>query len=86
MGSNGTDTDGNDILLIVDQPDLLLAATGPKMGVGAMEMSEMILGLRHVSPFTVCWAMAYANSDDALVILACPFYDCDSSCGFAPYT
>ncbi|KKZ64995.1 hypothetical protein EMCG_09102 [[Emmonsia] crescens] len=36
----------NDILLVVDQPDLLLAATGPGMGVGAVEMGEFLLGLR----------------------------------------
>ncbi|ODH48664.1 hypothetical protein GX48_05204 [Paracoccidioides brasiliensis] len=36
----------NEILLVVDQPDLLLAATGPGMGVGAVEMSEFLLGLR----------------------------------------
>ncbi|EEH07539.1 conserved hypothetical protein [Histoplasma capsulatum G186AR] len=36
----------NDVLLVVDQPDLLLAATGPGMGVGAVEMGEFLLGLR----------------------------------------
>ncbi|EEH41886.2 hypothetical protein PAAG_03807 [Paracoccidioides lutzii Pb01] len=36
----------NEILLVVDQPDLLLAATGPRMGVGAVEMGEFLLGLR----------------------------------------
>ncbi|PGH04827.1 elongator complex protein 6 [Blastomyces parvus] len=36
----------NDVLLIMDQPDLLLAAIGPGMGVGAVEMREFLLGLR----------------------------------------
>ncbi|KLJ10991.1 hypothetical protein EMPG_13716 [Blastomyces silverae] len=48
--SGGTASDErpveNDVLLIVDQPDLLLAATGPGMGVGAVEMGEFLLGLR----------------------------------------
>lgn len=38
----------DDVLLVVDQPDLLLAATGPGMGVGAVEMGEFLLGLRQV--------------------------------------
>ncbi|KAL1959628.1 hypothetical protein VTO42DRAFT_1663 [Malbranchea cinnamomea] len=41
----GAATD-NDALLVIDQPDLLLAATGPSMGIGATEISEMIMGLR----------------------------------------
>ncbi|EQL30656.1 hypothetical protein RJZ56_005653 [Blastomyces dermatitidis] len=48
--SGGTASDEkpveNDVLLIVDQPDLLLAATGPGMGVGAAEMGEFLFGLR----------------------------------------
>lgn len=39
---------GNDTLLVIDQPDFLLAATGPIMGVGGTELSEMIMGLRQV--------------------------------------
>ncbi|PLB39246.1 uncharacterized protein BDW47DRAFT_14034 [Aspergillus candidus] len=35
-----------EILLIVDQPDLLLAATGPAKGIGATEMGEWIMGLQ----------------------------------------
>ncbi|KAK2757343.1 hypothetical protein FQN54_004857 [Arachnomyces sp. PD_36] len=39
--------DGDDeILLIVDQPDLLLSATGMKDGTGATQMEDLILGLR----------------------------------------
>lgn len=37
-----------EILLIVDQPDLLLAATGPAKGIGATEMGEWIMGLQQV--------------------------------------
>lgn len=38
----------SDVLLIIDQPDLLLAATGPNRGIGATEMGEWILGLQEV--------------------------------------
>ncbi|OJJ43462.1 hypothetical protein ASPZODRAFT_136337 [Penicilliopsis zonata CBS 506.65] len=34
------------VLLIVDQPDLVLAATGPALGIGASEMGEWLLGLQ----------------------------------------
>lgn len=38
----------SDVLLIIDQPDLLLAATGPNRGIGATEMGEWVLGLQEV--------------------------------------
>lgn len=41
--------DGDELILIIDQPDLLLAATGPSMGIGATEMAEWIAGLQQVS-------------------------------------
>lgn len=40
--------DGDELLLILDQPDLLLAATGPSMGIGATEMAEWVTGLQQV--------------------------------------
>lgn len=45
-----TDNDGeeSDVLLIIDEPDLLLAATGLNRGIGATEMGEWILGLQEV--------------------------------------
>ena len=43
--------DGDELLLIIDQPDLLLAATGPTMGIGATEMSEWITALQQVRPY-----------------------------------
>lgn len=47
-----TDGDGNDdengVVLVIDQPDLLLAATGPSQGIGATEMGEWIMGLEQV--------------------------------------
>ena len=48
--SNTRDEDqGEDnILLVIDQPDILLAATGPAMGIGATEMGEWVMGLREV--------------------------------------
>lgn len=45
-----TTDDGEDceLLLIVDQPDFLLAATGPSKGIGTTEMNEWIMGLQQV--------------------------------------
>jgi elongator complex protein 6 len=37
-----------EVLLIIDQPDLLLAATGPSKGIGATEMVEWVMGLQQV--------------------------------------
>ncbi|CAG8166163.1 unnamed protein product [Penicillium nalgiovense] len=45
--------DGDELLLIIDQPDLLLAATGPSMGIGATEMSEWITALQQHAHATV---------------------------------
>jgi hypothetical protein len=39
---------GDELILIIDQPDLLLAATGPSMGIGASEMADWITGLQQV--------------------------------------
>lgn len=41
-------TDGDEILLVIDQPDFLLAATGASMGIGATEMAEWVTGLQQV--------------------------------------
>jgi elongator complex protein 6 len=40
--------EGDELILIIDQPDLLLAATGPSMGIGATEMADWITGLQQV--------------------------------------
>lgn len=40
--------DGDELVLILDQPDLLLAATGPNMSIGATEMAEWVTGLQQV--------------------------------------
>ncbi|KAF7587582.1 hypothetical protein BBP40_007023 [Aspergillus hancockii] len=40
------ETEEPEVLLIVDQPDLLLAATGPSKGIGATEMGEWVMGLQ----------------------------------------
>ncbi|CEJ57181.1 hypothetical protein PMG11_05885 [Penicillium brasilianum] len=39
-------TDGDEVLLVIDQPDFLLAATGASMGIGATEMAEWVTGLQ----------------------------------------
>lgn len=43
-----SETTDTDVLLVIDQPDLLLAATGQGAGVGATQMEDWILGLRSV--------------------------------------
>lgn len=40
---------GDETLLILDQPDFLLAATGQAMGIGATEMAEWVTSLQQVS-------------------------------------
>lgn len=40
--------EGDEMLLIIDQPDFLLAATGASMGIGATEMAEWVTGLQQV--------------------------------------
>ncbi|KAL6237100.1 hypothetical protein BDW75DRAFT_205181 [Aspergillus navahoensis] len=43
----------SEVLLVVDQPDLLLAATGPSKGIGATEVAEWIMGLQQAATATV---------------------------------
>ncbi|EGD86132.1 hypothetical protein H112_07059 [Trichophyton rubrum D6] len=43
----------NDVLLVLDQPDFLLASTGPSMQVGSTEMGELIMGLRRLVHSTI---------------------------------
>ncbi|CAG8373386.1 unnamed protein product [Penicillium salamii] len=45
--------EGDELVLIIDQPDLLLATTGPSMGIGATEMSEWISGLQQHAHATI---------------------------------
>ncbi|KAJ6009341.1 hypothetical protein N7522_004357 [Penicillium canescens] len=45
--------DGDELVLILDQPDLLLAATGPSLGIGATEMAELVTGLQQHAYATV---------------------------------
>lgn len=51
-GGSGGDDDENGVVLVIDQPDLLLAATGPSQGIGATEMGEWIMGLEQVRQAT----------------------------------
>lgn len=44
--------ESDELLLIIDQPDFLLAATGPTMGIGATEMAEWVTGLQEVRSST----------------------------------
>ncbi|PYH44916.1 uncharacterized protein BP01DRAFT_341663 [Aspergillus saccharolyticus JOP 1030-1] len=48
-----TAEDASEVLLLLDQPDLLLAATGPSKDVGATEMSEWVMGLQQYVDATV---------------------------------
>ncbi|EFR02514.1 hypothetical protein MGYG_05509 [Nannizzia gypsea CBS 118893] len=43
----------NDVLLVLDQPDFLLAATGSSMQVASAEMGELIMGLRRLVHSTI---------------------------------
>lgn len=58
--TRGDDGEEPEVLLIVDQPDLLLAATGPSKGIGATEMGEWIMGLQQVR---MGWALPSAAVD-----------------------
>ncbi|KAL4997660.1 hypothetical protein BDV10DRAFT_90140 [Aspergillus recurvatus] len=49
----GEDGEEPEVLLVLDQPDLLLAATGPSKGIGATEMAEWIMGLQQAATATV---------------------------------
>ncbi|KAJ5288847.1 hypothetical protein N7478_001877 [Penicillium angulare] len=49
----GSNDSSEEVLLIIDQPDFLLAATGPSSGIGATEMSEWITGLQQAAHATV---------------------------------
>ncbi|PWY82207.1 hypothetical protein BO70DRAFT_336592 [Aspergillus heteromorphus CBS 117.55] len=42
----GDEQGETEVLLIIDQPDLLLAATGPGRGIGATEMGDWVMGLQ----------------------------------------
>ncbi|RDW86202.1 uncharacterized protein DSM5745_02844 [Aspergillus mulundensis] len=53
----------SEVSLIVDQPDLLLAATGPSKGIGATEMAEWIIGLQQAATATV----ATISADSPLI-------------------
>ncbi|PLB52418.1 hypothetical protein P170DRAFT_472313 [Aspergillus steynii IBT 23096] len=47
------DGEESEVLLIVDQPDLLLAATGPNRGIGATEMADWMMGLQQSAHATL---------------------------------
>ncbi|RHZ60143.1 hypothetical protein CDV55_103590 [Aspergillus turcosus] len=42
-----------EVLLVIDQPDMLLAATGPNKGIGATEMGEWVMGLQEHACATI---------------------------------
>lgn len=45
--------DETEVLLVIDQPDLFLAATGPGKGLGATEMGNWVMGLRQHAYATI---------------------------------
>ncbi|KAI9927941.1 hypothetical protein MW887_002793 [Aspergillus wentii] len=61
--TKGSDEEDSEILLIVDQPDLLLAATGPSKGIGATEMGDWIMGLQQ----NVSSTLLTLSSDSPLI-------------------
>ncbi|KAF7156417.1 hypothetical protein CNMCM5623_010087 [Aspergillus felis] len=52
-----TSKDGDEgepeVLLVIDQPDMLLAASGPNKGIGATEMGEWVMGLQEHAYATI---------------------------------
>ncbi|GAD92277.1 conserved hypothetical protein [Paecilomyces variotii No. 5] len=46
QGKKVTGDEEDEILLVIDQPDLLLAATGLSHGISATEMAEWVMGLQ----------------------------------------
>lgn len=46
--TSGDEQEEPEVLLVLDQPDLLLAATGPSRGIGATEMGDWVMGLQQV--------------------------------------
>lgn len=70
------DGEESEVLLIIDQPDLLLAATGPSRGIGATEMGDWIMGLQQVRIAECMSSTIEWSSLTKLVAYAeCP-YDC----------
>lgn len=67
--------DGSDVMLILDQPDLLLAATGPGRGIGATEMMEWVSELEQVGFLSGDGKQWLTNSS-----AACIFHDIDAVC------
>ncbi|PYH98791.1 hypothetical protein BO71DRAFT_480089 [Aspergillus ellipticus CBS 707.79] len=54
--TTGDGQEETEVLLVIDQPDLLLAATGPGRGIGATEMGDWVMGLQqhvHATLLTV---------------------------------
>ncbi|KAL2860259.1 hypothetical protein BJX68DRAFT_81434 [Aspergillus pseudodeflectus] len=63
------DEDDSEILLVIDQPDFLLAATGLRKGIGATEMGEWIMGLQQAASATI----ATISADSPLIHNASTF-------------
>ncbi|EHA19998.1 hypothetical protein ASPNIDRAFT_39417 [Aspergillus niger ATCC 1015] len=51
--TSGDEQEEPEVLLVLDQPDLLLAATGPSRGIGATEMGDWVMGLQQYAHATV---------------------------------
>ncbi|OJJ78241.1 hypothetical protein ASPBRDRAFT_37447 [Aspergillus brasiliensis CBS 101740] len=49
----GDEQEEPEVLLVLDQPDLLLAATGPSRGIGATEMGDWVMGLQQYAHATI---------------------------------
>ncbi|GFF27256.1 hypothetical protein IFM46972_02022 [Aspergillus udagawae] len=54
LKSSKTGDEGEpEVLLVIDQPDMLLAASGPSHGIGATEMGEWVMGLQEHAYATI---------------------------------
>ncbi|KAL2853941.1 hypothetical protein BJY01DRAFT_51088 [Aspergillus pseudoustus] len=65
----GDDRGESEIILVVDQSDLLLAATGASKGIGATEMGDWIMGLQQAAYATI----ATISADSPLIHNASAF-------------
>lgn len=77
----------DEVLLIIDQPDFLLASTGPSYAIGATEMMDWATGLQQVCRRGIERSIRTTSRGTTLMLLtgrSC--YSTDVGCGFATST
>lgn len=77
----------DEILLIIDQPDFLLASTGPSYAIGATEMMDWVTGLQQVCHRDTERSIRTTSPRTTLTpLLGRACYSTDIGCGFATST